>query len=137
MTRSGDPIGWHPVDGPPECLSVALLPLSADDGRVRPVMLLVWRLDEYGGALVQPVLRGQDDPLPWGLRTNVRETTGGLSPVAGIGGYDDSVMPMVFAIEGMRDRGMDAAAIAVSWEEAVHLARLARDAIRTIRDLPG
>ena len=134
---AAEPLGWQPVTEAPECIGFGLMPLGDDDGALRPVMLVVWTLDDHGGALVQPAVRGQDDPLPWGLRTTVRATDGAAPPADAIGGYADAVLPMVLAVEALLGRGMSPDEVAASYDEALELARTARDAMRGLRHLPG
>jgi len=134
---AADPLGWQPVTEAPECIGFGLMPLGDDDGALRPVMLVVWTLDDHGGALVQPAVRRQDDPLPWGLRTTVRATDGATPPADAIGGYADAVLPMVLAVEALLGRGMSPDEVAASYDEALELARTARDAMRGLRHLPG
>jgi hypothetical protein len=131
------PLGWQPVTEAPECIGFGLMPLGDDDGALRPVMLVVWTLDEHGGALVQPAVRGQDDPLPWGLRTNVRATDGTTPLADAIGGYADAVLPMVLAVEAMLARGMSPDEVAASHDEALELTRTARDTMRGLRRPAG
>ena len=127
---------WEPVAHPPHAVTWGLLPLEADDGAMRPVMLLAWVLDEAGAALVQPIIRGEDDPLPWGLRTRAGEPPPGGRPQDGIAAYRDLVLPMVMAIEALLARGASPGEIAGMGEEASAMAAMAHEARRGMRDLP-
>ena len=127
---------WEVVHEPPEAVTWGLVPLEADDGALRPVMLLAWVLDDAGAALVQPIIRGEDNPLPWGLRTRVAQPPPGGRPEDGITAYRDLVLPMVLAIEALMARGIAPAEIAGSGEEASSMAAMAHEARRGMRDLP-
>ena len=127
---------WEAVNAPPEAVTWGLVPLEADDGAMRPVMLLAWMLDDAGAALVQPIIRGEDDPLPWGLRTRVTRPRRGGRPADAIAAYRDLVLPMVIAIEALMARGLAPAEIAGRGEEASSMAAMAHEARRGMRDLP-
>lgn len=127
---------WEPVGEPPEAVTWGLVPLEADDGAMRPVMLLAWVLDHSGAALVQPIVRGEDDPLPWGLRTRVTEPPPGGRPEDGIAAYRDLILPMAIAIEALLSRGLAPAEVAGRGEEACAMAAMAHEARRGMRDLP-
>jgi len=127
---------WEVVHEPPEAVTWGLVPLEADDGALRYVMLLAWVLDDAGAALVQPIIRGEDNPLPWGLRTRVAQPPPGGRPEDGITAYRDLVLPMVLAIEALMARGIAPAEIAGSGEEASSMAAMAHEARRGMRDLP-
>lgn len=127
---------WETVKEPPEAVTWGLVPLEADDGAMRPVMLLCWVLDDAGGALVQPVIRGEDDPVPWGLRTRVVEPLPGGRPEDGITAYRDLVLPMVIAIEALMARGLSPGEVASRGDEASSMAAMAHEARRGMRDLP-
>lgn len=127
---------WEAVEGPPEAVTWGLVPLEADDGAMRAVMLLAWVLDDAGSAMVQPVIRGEDDPLPWGLRTRVAQPPPGGRPEDGIAAYRDLVLPMVISIEALMARGLTPGDIAEAGEEASAMAAMAHEARRGMRDLP-
>lgn len=127
---------WEAVEGPPEAVTWGLVPLEADDGAMRAVMVLAWMLDDAGSAMVQPVMRGEDDPLPWGLRTRVAQPPPGGRPEDGIAAYRDLVLPMVIAIEALMARGLTPGEIAEAGEEASAMAAMAHEARRGMRDLP-
>jgi len=127
---------WEAMHEPPEAITWGLVPLEADDGAMRPVMLLCWVLDDAGAALVQPVIRGQDDPLPWGLRTRVAEPPPGGRPEDGIAACRDLVLPMVSAVEALMARGLTPAEVAGRGGEACSMAAMAHEVRRGMRDLP-
>jgi hypothetical protein len=136
------PSGWQPVHAPPQAITFGLVPLEDHDGSARRVMLLVWMLSEDGAALVQPIIRGEDDPLPWGMATRAHDPPPGGRPEDGIAGYADHVVPMVMAVEAMLERGLPPAGIAGRFREAQGIARVAgggrRDVGRMARgDAPG
>lgn len=128
---------WEAIDEPPESVTWGLVPLEADDGALRPVMLLAWVLDETGAALVQPIIRGEDGPLPWGLQTRVAQPPAGGRPEDGITAYRDLVLPMVLAIEALLARGLLPHEVATKGEEASSMAAMAHEARRGMRDLPA
>ena len=127
---------WEDVHEPPDAVTWGLVPLEADDGAMRQVMLLAWMLDDSGAALVQPIIRGEDDPLPWGLRTRATDPHAGGRPEDGIAAYRDLVLPMVLAIEALMARGLSPAEVADRGEEASSMAAMAHEARRGMRDLP-
>ena len=127
---------WESVHEPPEAVTWGLVPLEADDGAMRPVMLLAWMLDDDGAALVQPIIRGEDDPLPWGLRTRASDPPPGGRPEDGVTAYRDLVLPMVLAIEALLARGVAPHEVAGMGEEASSMAAMAHEARRGMRDLP-
>jgi len=67
----------------------------------------------------------------------VRATDGATPPADAIGGYADAVLPMVLSVEALLGRGMSPDEVAASYDEALELARTARDAMRGLRHLPG
>jgi len=134
----GAPPEWQPVDGPPDpCLGFGLLPLEDLDGSARRVMLLVWRLDERGAALVQPIIRGQDQPLPWGLRTRAHDPPPGGRPEDGVSGYADHVVPMVMAVEAMLQKGITPQQLEGRMPEALRIARMAGAGRRDVTRMAG
>lgn len=127
---------WEPVAGPPEAITFGLVPLDDGDGGTRSVVLWVWLLNDGGAALVQPILRGEDAPLPWGLRTQVVEVPHG-TPADGLRGLNDLIMPMVVALEALMARGLSPAEIATLRDEAFSLADSAGEGIAGLRDILG
>ena len=127
--------GWQPVDQPPAAISFGLVPLEDLDGSARRVMLLAWMLDHSGAALVQPILNGQDQPLPWGLATRAVDPPPGGRPEDGIAGYAGQVLPMVMAIEAMLHRGLSPDQVAGRFGEARAIARVAGGARRDVGQL--
>lgn len=124
--------GWHPVQQPPDAVSFGLVPLEDLDGSARRVMLLAWMIDHRGSAVVQPIIRGQDQPLPWGLATRAADPPAGGRPEDGIRGYADQVVPMVMAVEALLDRGLSPAEVAGRFHEALAIARVAGAARRDV-----
>lgn len=124
--------GWHPLEGPPVAITFGLVPLEDLDGSARRVMLLVWMLDHQGGAEVQPIIRGQDQPLPWGLATRAADPPPGGRPEDGIARYADRVVPMVMAVEAMLDRGLSPDEVAGRFDQALSIARMAAGARRDV-----
>ncbi|MBM3635180.1 MAG: hypothetical protein FJW99_07870 [Actinobacteria bacterium] len=127
---------WEIVKEPPEAVTWGLVPLEDDDGAMRPIMLLCWVLDDAGGALVQPVIRGEDDPLPWGLCTRMADPPPGGRPEDGIAAYRDLVLPMVIAVEALMARGLSPGEVAGRGGEASSMAAMVHEARRGMRDLP-
>lgn len=136
VPRMGASPPWEVVTGPPEAVTWGLVPLEADDGAMRPVMLVAWVLDDQGAVLVQPVVRGEDDPLPWGLRTRAFDPPPGGRPEDGIAAYRDLVLPMVLAVEALLARGLAPDEVARRGGEACAMAAMAHEARRGMRDLP-
>lgn len=129
----GDPAPeWTPVHGPPPCISFGLVPLEDHDGSARRVMLLAWMLDDSGRALVQPIIRGEDDPLPWGLVTRAGDPPPGGRPEDGIAGYAAHVVPMVMAVEALLDQGLPPVEVATRFHDALRIARVAGGARRDV-----
>jgi hypothetical protein len=128
---------WEPVDGPPDALSFGLVPIDDGSGRARPVMLWAWLLDDRGGVLVQPVLRGQDEPLPWGLRTTLADRSVSAPAARALRGFDALVMPMVIAVEALAERGLAPEAIAGMRTDAMALADDASAGISAMRHALG
>lgn len=129
------PTAWQAVDAPPECITFGLVPLEDHDGSARSVMLLVWLLRDDGAALVQPIVKGQDQPLPWGLAVRAHEPPPGGRPEDGIAGYADHVVPMVMAVEAMLARGLSPDEVADRFDEALSIARVADGGRRDVRQL--
>lgn len=127
---------WEQVDGPPDAMSFGLVPLDDGAGGIRSVLLWVWLLDASGAALVQPILRGEDQPLPWGLYTHVVEVRHSR-PADGICGLRDLVMPMVVAVEALMGRGSSPAEIATLRDEARNLADVAGQGMSSLREITG
>lgn len=127
--------GWQPVGEPPAAISFGLVPLEDLDGSARRVMLLAWMLDPSGAVLVQPIIRGQDQPLPWGLVTRAADPPAGGRPEDGIAGYADRVVPMVMAVEAMLHRGLSPDQVASRFPEALSIARMAGGARRDMSRL--
>lgn len=125
---------WEQVAGPPDAVTFGLVPLDDGAGGTRSVLLWVWLLDETGAALVQPIIQGEDRPLPWGLYTRVVEVPHG-TPAEGIRGLRDLVMPMVVALEALLARGLSPAEVATLPEEARVLADRAGEGIAGLRDI--
>jgi hypothetical protein len=115
-------------------VSFGLVPLDDGRGGARGVLLWVWLLNGRGAAMVQPILRGDDEPLPWGLHTSVTEVPHG-TPADGIRGMRDLVMPMVLALEALTGRGLTGPEIAGMWGEVLLLADRAAAGIAGLRDL--
>jgi hypothetical protein len=125
---------WEQVAGPPDAVTFGRAPLDDGAGGTRSVMLWVWLLDGSGAALVQPIIRGEDQPLPWGLYTHVVEVPHG-APAEGIRGFRDLVMPMVVALEALLARGLSPAELATLPDEARALANRAGEGIADLRDI--
>lgn len=121
---------WEPVDHAPDALSFGLVPLDDGTGRARHVMLWAWWLDDAGAVLLQPVIRGQDQPLPWGLRTSLADASVGAHASRAFRGFAELVLPMVVAVEALVERGLGPADIARQRGEAMSLADAAADALR-------
>ena len=113
---------WEQVDDPPDAVSFGLVPVDDGTGRVRQVMLWVWLLQGDRAVLVQPALRGADQPLPWGLRTTLGDVSDGAPARQAIRGFDTLVMPMIVAIEALLDRGLMRDEIGTMRSEAFALA---------------
>lgn len=113
------------------------MPLEDHDGSVRPVMLVVWLIDRTGAALVQPIVKGQDDPLPWGLATHAHDPPRGGRPQDGVAAYATAVEPMVMAIEALLQRGVPPADMAGRFPEALAIARVAGGARRDLGRMTG
>lgn len=128
---------WHEVHQPPDAVSFGLVPLEDHDGSARRVMLLAWMLDDRGAVLVQPIVKGQDAPLPWGIGTRAGDPPPGGRPEDGIAGYADRVVPMVMAVEALLDRGLSPDQVAVRFHEALAIARVAGGARRDVGQLLG
>lgn len=128
---------WEPVEGPPDALSFGLVPVDDGSGRARPVMLWAWLLDDRGAVLVQPVLRGQDEPLPWGLRTTLADRSVSAPAARAFRGFDALVVPMVIAVEALVERGLAPEAIAGMRTDAMALADDASAGISAMRRALG
>ena len=107
---------WRQVDGPPPAITFGLVPLEDHDGASRRVMLLAWMLDERGIALVQPIIKGQDQALPWGMHTRAADPPAGGRPEDGIAGY-----------AGTFDRGADGYRAQVSRRQGGEIAQQTAD----------
>jgi hypothetical protein len=103
-------------------------------GRARRVMLCAWWLDDAGAVLVQPAIRGEDQPLPWGLRTALADRSVGAPASRALRGFTALVLPMVVAVEALLDRGLAPAEIALMRDEAM---ALADDAAAGLGELSG
>jgi hypothetical protein len=125
---------WEPVTGPPDAVTFGLVPLDDGAGGTRSVLLWIWLLDESGAALVQPIIRGENHPLPWGLYTRVVEVPHG-TPSEGIQGLRELVMPMVVAIEALMARMLSPAEISTLRDEARALADTAGEGIAGLREI--
>lgn len=133
--RVGISSAWEPVDRPPHALSFGLVPVDDGTGRARRVMLWAWWLDDAGAVLLQPAVKGEDQPLPWGLRTALADRSVGAPAHRAFRGFDDLVLPMVVAVEALLDRGLTPDAIGGMRVEAL---ALADDAAAGLRDIkPG
>ena len=126
------------MDGPPDgCVSFGLVPLEDHDGSSRRVMLLVWMLDRAGTALVQPIIRGEDQPLPWGMVTRAGDPPPGGRPEDGVAGYADHVVPMVMAIEALLQQGLSPQQVSGSLADALRIARMAGAGRRDVTRMAG
>lgn len=120
---------WEPVHQPPDAMGFGLVPVDDGTGRARAVMLCAWWLDEAGGVLVQPAIRGEDQPLPWGLHTSLADTSVGAPAHRAFHGFTQLVLPMVVAIEALLGRGLAPSEIAGMRDEALALADQAADGL--------
>jgi hypothetical protein len=124
---------WEPVDRPPHALSFGLVPVDDGTGGTRRVMLCAWWLDDAGEVLLQPVIKGEDQPLPWGLRTSLADSSLGAPAHRAFRGFAELVMPMIVAVEALMARRLAPAEIAGMRSEAL---ALADDAAAGLGEMP-
>lgn len=110
-------------------MGFGLVPVDDGTGRARRVMLCAWWLDDAGGVLVQPAIKGEDQPLPWGLRTSLADASVGAPAHRAFHGFTQLVLPMVVAVEALLDRGLAPGTIAGMASEALALADQAADGL--------
>lgn len=110
-------------------MGFGLVPVDDGTGRARRVMLCAWWLDDAGGVLLQPAIKGEDQPLPWGLRTSLADSSVAAPAHCAFHGFTQLVLPMVVAVEALLDRGLAPSAIAGMRDEALALADQAADGL--------
>lgn len=113
-------------------MGFGLVPVDDGTGRARAVMLCAWWLDEAGAVLLQPAIRGEDQPLPWGLRTSLADASVGTPAHRAFHGFTQLVLPMVVAVEALLARGLAPSEIAGMRDDALVLADQAADGLGEI-----